>query len=311
MDLWYGLTLEQRQHYMRGQRKARYELEMAEFNANIPLSPSVSGSSDDESDYEIEDGSVTDKRAIQRWNRYRRDYRKQGPVDDVPSSQEPFPFFRLPFDVRRMVYTLLVKRSRPVIQLEPDGSGKHPGGPVELRAAVASKQLFTEVMSTFFEENTLELEIIPGGSIGLPVLFQSGAMSAGFWPMWSIKQIQLSISFGRKEESNFIRAELEKLSRGLQDCDLARMQITAYCRKNFELNGVDESVDRIFDEAFDKVLGQLETMRGVKELVFVEEMDEDWMRSPGSMELRSVGTKGYRERLQSLVTQPKSTAGTD
>lgn len=79
-------------------------------------------------DDEVEDGGVTDRRAIQQWNRYRTDYRKRTSNDVEPEISTPFSFLQLPFDVRRIIYDLLIKRLRSVVQMAPDGCGKYPSG---------------------------------------------------------------------------------------------------------------------------------------------------------------------------------------
>ena len=156
-ELMAGTYYDERRYYERGQRQDHYQSALEEFNANIPLSPSISGESS--GDDEVAEGGVTDWRAIQRWNRYRRHYCAKSTTINDKASAASFQFLNLPFDIRRLIYVLLVKRTRPVIQMESDSSGKHPGGPIDLRIAVASTQLFTEVMATVFEQNTIEFGI--------------------------------------------------------------------------------------------------------------------------------------------------------
>lgn len=209
MNAWHALTYDQRRSYNYGPRENRYKAAMADFNANIPLSPSVSGESSNDSD--PDEVSVADRRAIQKWNRYSRDYHKKASDDDLPGLSAKFPFLRLPFKIRRMVYALIVSRHQSVIQMKPDGSGKHHNGPIDLRIALVSKQLFTAVMTTFFEDTIIELEILPNATKGLPILFNSNVTSAVYWPLQTIKSVNISISYFCTEESNFVRAELLKL----------------------------------------------------------------------------------------------------
>ncbi|KAI4125373.1 MAG: hypothetical protein LQ338_004296 [Usnochroma carphineum] len=299
MNAWHSLTLDERKFYERGKRQECYEAAIAEFNANIPLSPSVSGESSSDSDVEAdyEDGGVRDRQAIQRWNRYRRDYRRE-PATNTPSgSSTSFPFLRLPFDIRRMVYTLVVNRSGPVIQMDADGSGKYPKGPIDLRLALASKQLFAEVMTTFFEDNVIELCIHPDPTYGLSVLFDPKAVSAAYWPFKSIKRIELFISYNQVEQGNFVRAELEKLCNVLQHCSLAKLCITAWCQTSWFTRGLEQS--------FDELLARLETLRDVQEFDFNEDVDTCWSRGLGGNSTRFLGTKEYRERLRGIVTKPR------
>ena len=88
MNAWHALTLDERKDYERGLRQDRYQLAINEFNANIPLSPSVSGESSSDSD--PDEGGVTDRRAIQRWNRYRRDYHGKAARDAPRSHVAPW-----------------------------------------------------------------------------------------------------------------------------------------------------------------------------------------------------------------------------
>ncbi|KAL8958449.1 MAG: hypothetical protein Q9193_004496 [Seirophora villosa] len=205
-----------------------------------------------------------------------------------------------------MVYSLIVKRPRPIIQLDADGSAKHPHGPIDLRIALASKPLFTEVMTTFFEDNVIEFEILPFHTIGLPMLCNPHAASAAYWPLQSIKRVQLFISYDRKEEANFVIAELQKLCKALGKCALAELRIITYCRR-FSYAGLDESFDRTLGASFDQALTHLEPLRGVQDLVFAEDIDEYNSRDLRSIEFRVAGTKAYQERLRSIVTKPTST----
>ncbi|KAL8711722.1 MAG: hypothetical protein Q9220_003893 [cf. Caloplaca sp. 1 TL-2023] len=312
-DAWDELTLDQRKIYERGQNQESYEAALEEYNAQIPLAPSVSRlSDDDEDEYDVEDGNYAYRRAIQRWNRYRQDHHKEPLEKSAQGSEGVFPFLRLPFDIRRMVYAVLFKRSRPIIQLDSNGSGKYPGAPIKLGLAVASKQLFAEVMTSLFADNVIYLDIVPNivpiWSFGLPILFDPKAASAPFWPLKGIKRIQLDVQYGQKEHSNCVYAELEKLVEVLQHCQMAEIEIRAYCRKSYEFEGLPEHHDRDLDESFDKVLARMEALRGVKRMIFEHDLGDGWGRGPGSEEYRIVGTKEYQERLQGLVTRPSSIA---
>ena len=292
MNAWHALTFDERKFWGRGVRQDRYQAAIADFNANIPLSPSVSGDSSNE--FDPRDGGVIDRRAIQRWNRYRKDYRGKNPKFSGYIQRTPFPFLRLPFDIRRMVYVLFVKRANPVVQMEPDGSAKHPNGPVDLRIAFADKQLFNEVCKTFFEENIIRLDIRPGAGIGigLPVLFNPDVRSAAFWPLEGLKRVEIFISYNQTEHSNFVRAELTKLANVIQKCSLTQLHITTFCiKKRFRA---------VLDESLDHALAPLETVRGVQELCLTEDLDSR-KRGPNSYSSRVVGTKEYRERLQGML----------
>ena len=289
MNAWHALTFDERKFWSRGVRQDRYQAAIAEFNANIPLSPSVSG--DSSSEFDPRDGGVIDRRAIQRWNRHMTDYRgKNGKVSEH-IQMTPVPFLRLPFDIRRIVF---VKRACPVVQMEPDGSAKHPNGPVDLRIAFAGKQLFNEVCKTFFEENIVRLDIRPGSGtgIGLPILFNPEVKSAALWPLEGLKRVEVFIPYSQNEYGNFVCVELTKYANIIQKCSLTQLQITAFCIKKRFRAGLDES--------FDQALAPLVTVRGVQDLCFTEDLDSR-KRGPNSYSSRVVGTKEYRERLRGML----------
>lgn len=262
-----------------------------DFNS-VPLSPSVSGESSDD------EYPRTERRAIQRWNRYRRDYRKR-PAEDIMASPKPsFPFLKLPIEIRRMVYLLIIKRESHVLQLQPQGYGMHPHGPIDLRVALSSKFLFAEVMRTFFEENTITFLIHPNAPIGLPILFRPEVFSSAYWRLESIKRISVIIAYNQTEQSNFVSGELRKLCNVIQHCFLAKLQITAYC--------AGCCFDETLNDSFDHILACLELIRNVRELVFTEDLSTYWwIGGPRNPSARNLGTEKCRKRLQDIVTKGK------
>ena len=264
---------------------------VASFNANYPLWPS----------FDLDDDDSRNPRAvIQRWNRYRRDYGHESATNKFPVPVTPFPLLKLPIEIRRLIYTFIIERRWPLNQMRPDGSGWHWTAPIDLRLAVTNKQIFKEVMTTFFEVNTLQFEIHPRSDIPscLPVLFDPKALSAQYWPLGSIKRVELVISLFRTEHTNFVRTELEKFCRVLRSCDLKRLQITAYCPTMSFVEGLHES--------FDQALQCVEGIRGVQEMIFTEDVDAYFGERPGYAMLRVLGTNAYKSRLCGLVTQPKN-----
>lgn len=310
MSDWYALTLDEQQKACEHEPNIdQWKAYIANRAANVPLSPSVSGGS--HSGSETEDGGrlylhPVDEpeektlkrirgrgpRALQKWNRYRQDYReKSGKANGTTFS----PFSRLPFEIRRMIYLLRVKQTEPVVQMNPDGSGYHLSGPIDLRLALASKQLFDEVCRTFFEENFIQLDIMPNRAIGLPVLFNPGAKSAEFWPFEGIERVHVFVEYVQKEQSVFLRAEFLKLVNVLQRCSLIQLEITAFSVKQWFHEGLHES--------FDLQLAALETLKAQK-LCFSEDLDTFREKGLNSDYFCIVGTKQYKNRLQGIVTRP-------
>ena len=239
----------------------------------------------------------------------------------MASSKPPFPFLRLPVEIRRMVYILQVKQKFPVIQFEPKGSGKHSNGPIDpssvkriyaelmkgfykeemidLRFAFSSKLLFAEVMKTFLEENTIELELNSNYTdmLGLPILFNPEVLSAAYWSLESIKRINVFIRYDQTKRSDFMIGEVKKLCNVIQRCSLARLEITACCQERL--------FDETLNESFDHILAGLEVIRDVRELVFTENLAtyRRWNRIYEP--LRVLGTEKCKKRLQDTVTKPR------
>ncbi|KAL9598710.1 MAG: hypothetical protein Q9219_004323 [cf. Caloplaca sp. 3 TL-2023] len=298
-NAWHSLTLDERKTYWHEKRQEDFEAAMAKFNDGIPLSPLIPGKRRSR-DGDGEIGGKVYKRSLQNWNRYRKDYRSASSNDTTSEITEPFPFLRLLPEIRRMVYTLTVKRKQPVLHLAADGSALHPGGPIDLRIALASKQLFTEVMATFFEINVIEVMIHPYPSVGLPLLFYPTAVSAAYWPFEGLRRLDLCISFDKVEEGNFVRAELEKFCHVVQRCQLSRLRVKATCDPKWFRDGIDES--------FDQVLQSLERLRGVQELIFTTDLGMNEEEAQSHQSSRLVGTQEYRDRLRGIITQSQDHA---
>ena len=293
-NAWHSLTLDERKTYWHEKRQEDFEEAIAKFNDKIPLSPTIPGKRARDSDGDI--GSPAYKRALQRWNRYRKDYRPISSDQTASEMTTAFPFLRLLPEVRRMVYALIVNKTHPVLHLASDGSAMHPGGPIDLRIAFASKQLFAETMTSFLENNVIEVMISPDQSLGLPLLFYPAAVSATYWPLDRFRRVQVVIAFNQVEHCNFIRAELERFCNTIQHCQLSQLRIRPTCEGTWFREGMDE--------AFDEVLQCLERLRGIQELVFTTDM-ELYQEQYGE---RLVGTPEYRDHLRSVVTQPRDCA---
>ena len=113
MNAWHALDFDTRKSYELGYLRDQFEAAIAKFNGSFPLSPSVSGESSDNE--EVEGLGVTEWRAIQRWNRCRRDFRKRPEENTLENSKHTFPFLKLPVEIRHIVYRLHIKRESPVI----------------------------------------------------------------------------------------------------------------------------------------------------------------------------------------------------
>lgn len=151
-------------------------------------------------------------------------------------------------------------------------------------------------MTTFFEDNVLQLEIFPNGTIGLPALFNPNAASAAYWPLSKLERVHLYIGYYRKAEGNFVSGELEKLCKVLQQCTLAQLRITAYCEES--------CYSEEFEGNFEQLLAPLEALRDTQDLVFDEDPEVLWDHRLRPH--RILGSKGYVECLRGIVMQQSS-----
>lgn len=179
----------------------------AEFNARIPLSPSVHESSGESVASSNEGGfdkveRVEDNKfriALQRWNRYRYDYRARGVGFFVPSTTPttPFPFGNLPAELRREILSLVLKRGKKVSHMPADCStprekssgGNYPDNdlmPVlEVRLFAVSRAMKAEAEEVFFHDNTFAVNI----SEALPLFItqQAGGRSGDATSPWEMR----------------------------------------------------------------------------------------------------------------------------
>ena len=59
------------------------------------------------------------------------------------------------------------------------------------------------------------------------------------------------------------------------------------------------------DESFDQAVACLESVEGVQELSFTDDLDTCREQGFSSYSCRQVGTEEYRERLREIVTKPR------
>ena len=106
---------------------------LAKFNKFCPLSPSVEDLTSTWASMaapDQEDWLLTGPRgiALQRWERYRYDHPRACGGREMPVPEVPFPIMNLVFELRREIFSIVLRRSCPVLQFPPDRSADAFGG---------------------------------------------------------------------------------------------------------------------------------------------------------------------------------------
>ncbi|KAL9596806.1 MAG: hypothetical protein Q9219_005565 [cf. Caloplaca sp. 3 TL-2023] len=153
----------------------QYDADIQAYNARIPLSPLVHFPPTARESW-FHQSRLERMRGSQIWNRYRKDHPEAcgGAITPVPD--QPFRFLSLPPELRGMVYSLLLCRRNPIVQMETNHSATRfhapsDEGPIDLRILAVCKQLYEEAMRVFLGQNVMLIEL---GPKNLPPIFRAG-----------------------------------------------------------------------------------------------------------------------------------------
>ena len=201
-DAWDDLSPRKRQRYIAEAKENELHntAVIAELNQRCPLSPSME---DVPSvwrhlvemlgvDYEF--GCLIESRrvALQRWQRYRSDHTAAcgGKKTIVP--EKPFRIMDLPFELRREVFSLVLRQSYPVLHFPSDGSADALPGPVDVRLFAVSRQVFAEAVKVFYEENTFSISTAPSSYLkAMPLFMRQRTGSEAPRPTDSIRRVHI------------------------------------------------------------------------------------------------------------------------
>ena len=158
-------------------------IDYTDYNMRIPLSPSVTdrnsflgADSDDEfmnnerrflNEYNQYATRFSIRRAVQRWNRYRRDHPRACGGKLTPVPEQSFHLMGLSPEVRRLIFKFLFRgqlmQSQGVLlHMDDDNSAGVEGDqkePFDVRVFVVSRTIKQEAMEVFFENNVFRIHL--------------------------------------------------------------------------------------------------------------------------------------------------------
>ena len=209
-DAWDGLSLGELRCYTARAKKndIRNTAKLAKFNKRCPLSPSVEDSSSEwspRSGLDVEAWRVIKSRrvALQRWKRYRYDHPRACGGSKSPVPKRPFRIMDLPFELRREIFSFVLRRSHRILQYPPDGSADVLDGPVDVRLFVVSRQVFAEALKVFYEVNIFTISTDPSYyRKAMPLFIRQSTGSEAPRPTNLIKRIHVHFRFIRGFSTN-------------------------------------------------------------------------------------------------------------
>ena len=230
-DAWNEISPRKRQRYI-AEAKANEihnTAENAELNKHCPLSPSVEDVSSFwpptvamlGPDYTPEYLVKSRRIALQRWQRYRSDYPAACGANKTIVPEKPFRIMDLPFELRREIFSLVLRQSYPVLHFPSDGSADAFHGPIDVRLFAVSGQVFAEAVKVFYEENTFSISTAPSSyRKAMPLFMRQSTGSEAPRPTNSIRRVHVMFGFihGATTDTDEFRFLWKKFCEFLKTC---------------------------------------------------------------------------------------------
>lgn len=251
-DAWDDLSLCKRQRYItEAKENDLYNTaKIAEFNQRCPLSPSMEDESSvwtptvamsglDHQWYLIKSRRV----ALQRWQRYRSDY-TAACGGNMP--EKPFRIMDLPFELRREIFSLVLRQSYPVLHFPSDGSADVLQGPVDVRLFAVSRQVYVEAVKVFYEENAFSISTDPSIYLkAMPLFMRQSTGSEAPRPTDSIRRVHIIFPIIGTNTDAF-RFLWKKFCEFLKTCrDLRTVELSVRARPRDYDGTIDLQIDKL------------------------------------------------------------------
>ena len=201
-EAWNGLSPRKRQRYIAEAKENELHntAKIAELNKRRPLSPSMEDVSSawtptiamSKLDYQPWYLIKSRRVALQRWQRYRSDYPAACGGNKTIVPEKPFRIMHLPFELRREIFSLVLRQLYPVLHFPPDGSADALHGPVDVRLFAVSRQVFAEAVKVFYEENAFSISTAPSSYLkAMPLFMRQSTGSEAPRPTNSIRRVHI------------------------------------------------------------------------------------------------------------------------
>ena len=261
-DVWNGLSPRKRKRYTAEamENEIHNTAELVKLNKRCPLSPSVEDVStiwiptiamagpDYEPEYLIKSRRI----ALQRWQRYRSDYPAACGVNKTIVPENPFRIMHLPFELRREIFSLVLRQSYPVLQFPSDGSADAFHGPVDVRLFAVSRQVFAEAVKVFYEENTFGISTAPSSYLkAMPLFIRQSTGNEAPRPTNSMRSVHIMFRFndGASTDTDEFRFLWKKFCEFLKTCtNLRTVELSVRWSPQRYLNvTIDLQIDKLVE----------------------------------------------------------------
>ena len=311
-EKWHDLDGDSRREVYKKKAEAdceRYWEELAKYDVALDLDESwppslVDGEGSPLTDpYDSNDEErrarrefITDVRNEQRWCRYRADhpaYNKLVAPTHPIDVTEPFPFFRLPTELRVNVYEHLLTCPTSI---NVDGDW-----PFDTRLLTVSHRVYAEALRAFYASNCFHVKI--GSNLDYNFEERMITESSGTEPPFPtalIRRWRIEVFCNPEREQTTIhrlREQLETLSTILKCCkkiDEITFRSIRQARPNYS-GPRDSNVDSMFDPLWDV----LNTVRGIGNAVFTDPREE--FRRLHLSQHTDLGSPEKRSELKALM----------
>ena len=304
-EAWDRLTPGQREPYEAEATSFRpiYLARIQTWLETVPLSPSIQSKgseADSESFGDVEDSEYfsyqdnvrewrRDRRGVQQWTRYRRDYRKASDAVGVSQSRFQY-FFKLPLEIRQAILKLLLTAQKEVKQMNDNLSARDDLNlPFDTRIFATNRQFLAEAQGAFYQYNTLFISIFEYEP--LPLWITSPASR----PISHVRRVHMWIFLNKVEMTAPLKRRLERIVNTLQRCiSLAQVRLSVFCQRSWHRPEIDTEIK--------PALEPLLELRGVEHVVWT---DLETLRDFGLHEHLILGTPEQRESLKKIMEGPR------
>ena len=259
-DAWNELSPRRRQRYIAKakENELRNTAEFAELNKRCPLSPSMEDISSVwtptiamlrvyyKHTYMIMSRHLT----LQRWQRYRSDYPAACGENKIIVPEKPFRIMDLPFELRREIFSLVLRQLYPVLHFPSDGSADALHGPVDVRLFAVSRQVFAEAVKVFYEENAFSISFAPSSYLNaMPLFMRQSTGSEAPRPTNSIRRVHIifHVIDGASIDTEELRFLWNRFCEFLKTCrNLQTVELSVRWRsKGYFDAEIDLQIDRL------------------------------------------------------------------
>ena len=267
------------------------------------LSEDSSNYGDDSSDYDDDDDHRPNpqsllqsdlhrqnpsNRGYQIWNRYRRDNPGACGFARTLVPQKPFPFFRLPSEIRKQIITPILQSTQELQQMPGDQS-THDDWlfPVDVRIFAVSQQMNMEATQIFYSSNVFRVETTEADQLPLWIREAASPMS----PLQHMRRIHVLARYLGDDVLSYLDRNFTPIAQALRHCQSLVSLRISMCIWSTVAPGFRQGVDDILWRS-------LSNLRGLEDLTFGEKIKLDGKEET----FPPIGSEEVHQRLRNVMT---------